>query len=359
MKLDAERRERMKILLGHISVEEVLSRYDFEIADRSPSRKGGEELHGSCPFHLNNSENFSINSSSGRWLCRSTLCSKRGDLIRFTALKERCSDDRAYRLLCGLAGVDPSDFSPLAMTMSIITQIGRREGTQKAEKPIPMALPHGYFVVAHPYLVEARGIDPVVLVDAGAGGVLEDEFYKYRACMPVKMRDKVYSLYARACGPVEPRHHYSGQSLTSHLLYGLDDVIGSEVILVEAIISVLKLRTLGITNAISVLGGGISKEQIKLLIKRRGISTVRICLDNDEKLDEDTGETFNPGMKAAWATYRKLKNYFDVGVVKLPINRDPADMDDADEFRECYATALWPQHRARKRRAIQEFFAGG
>jgi hypothetical protein len=356
-----ERIERIRILLGHLTVEEVLAHYDVEILDRVDSRKGGTELVGPCPFHPTNSPNFYFNDENARFFCRSAFCGKKGDLITFVALKEGCVALRAYEILCEIAGIDSSDVNPLAITMSVLSQIGRRRKSDALISASPIPLPHGYKVLPHPYFVPARGIAPGVLVEAKSGGVVGDDFYKYRACVPIYEDGKLWSLYSRSCGPTNLKHHYSGSSLTSRLLYGLDVAAqGGEVILVEAIISVLKLRTLGVHNAVAMLGSGVSDQQVlKMIEHKRKITRIVVCSDNDEKTDPDTGETFNPGMKAAWNSYRRLSKFFDVGVAKLPVNRDPADMDDRDEFENVLDHVLWPSGRTKTRQEIERFFYGG
>jgi hypothetical protein len=374
-----ERIERVRILLGHITVEEVLTRYDVEILDRVDSRKGGTELVTACPFHATNSPNFYINDENGKFICRSAFCGVKGDLVHFVALKEHCDHVRAYRFLCNLAGIDPGAINPLAITMSVIGQIGRKKETSELETLVPMAIPHGYKVLAHPYLVRARGISPHVLKVARCGAIMEDPFYTYRACIPIEMRGHLFSMYSRATASQDawkkanpkkagkanalfPKHHYSGSSMTSHLLYGLDYAAqagGGEVILVEASISVLKLRTLGIGNAVAMLKAGLSDAQVRRLIEHpEKITKIIICSDNDEKVDPDTGDIINPGQKAAWNTYQRLKKFFEVGVARLPVNIDPADMDDIEEFEDVLDHVLWPQGRTKERQAIDRFFEG-
>lgn len=344
--------------MNHLSVYQLLKHYDLEpIGAPVESRKGGKEIIIACPFHSTISGNFYINDKNGMWMCRSAFCGLTGDLIRFVSLKEKCSEMVAWDYLCDLAGIEPGEVNKLSVTMSILDGIGRIDNYHKTFVPKPMELPPRYKVMAHPYFTQERGIDEKVLIEAEAGAVFKDEFYRYRACIPVKMGGEVYSLYSRACGPSNPKHHYSGDSLTSHLLYGLDEFEGDEIILVEAILSVLKLRSMGFKNVVSVFKASISQEQILKLIETQDrFKKVILCGDNDQKEDLDTGQIINPGMVATWKNYRKMKKFFDVGVARLPVNIDPADMDEPEEFEDVLDNVIWPSGKTKERKEIETFF---
>lgn len=366
-----ERRECLKILAGHISLGDLLASYDIEFEAPKHSRKGGNEYSFACPWHSTISKNYTMNDSNLLGFCRSAYCGVKHDLISLIAKLEHIDNELAFDHLCDIAGLNKSDFGGAALTLAVLNSVGRKKEKLQA-KLTPLVLPKDYIVVAHPYMVEARGIDPVVLVEACAGAVLQDPFHRYRAAIPVRMGGKVFSLYSRATASQEawmekfpddaknadrlyPKHHYTGESLTSRLLYGVDDFEDrSEIILVEAIISVLKLRTFGFGNACALLKAAISDEQAKILL-RRGTKKILICTDNDEKIDQDTKKAINPGMKASWNIYRRLRDYFEIGVVRMPINVDPADLNDRSEFKKILEKrTLWPQRRVTEKKFVQE-----
>jgi len=359
--LDHERRERLDIVLKHLPPAELLRHYDVEIKNRKTARKGGEEFEAVCPFHESESVNFSMNSISGRFLCRSAFCGKAGDPISFVIHQEDCSPERAYLKLCSIAKIKPPKVDELSRALAAINSVGHTEHIANSiENPEPIPWPTGYKVMAHPYLRKKRRISKPVLVAAQAGFNERDPFYRYRACIPIVRDGRLYSMYSRAIASQDawakhhpkiamnahkyyPRHHYSGDSLTSHQLYGIDAVEGDTIILVEAIISRLRLQTLGFEGVGSLLKARISDAQIKLLMEK-DISRVLVCTDNDLKESKDRpGQYINPGMKAAWTIYRKLKDHFEVGICKLPTNVDPADLDEPEEFQEVLDNVIWPQ----------------
>jgi hypothetical protein len=373
-----ERLERIRIVLRKLSIEQILTHYGIEFGMPKESRKGGLEYSFSCPFHTCSSVNFSMNSESSGFICRSSFCGKRGDLIRFISLHEHCSDETAYAFLCEMAGIQSTDFSELAIAVSCFDAIGRRPEL-KPLKPEPIAWPDKYEVLAHPYLVKARGLEPKVLLEAKAGHVPEDSFYRYRACVPIQVKGKLYSLYSRATASRQawqrryqdkadrvdqmyPTHHYTGASLTSRLLFGIDEAVACgrrEVILVEAVISTLKLRGFNYPQATGMLKAGVSRDQVRLLLHRAdAIDRVIICSDNDSMEDPDTGESLNPGRKAAWMSYKMLRDFFDVGIATLPENVDPADMDEKEDFDPVYENVFWPQRKKRDRDQAQAFMRG-
>lgn len=335
-----------EVLLNNLDVETVLDRYGLEVEDRVPSRKGGMELVCCCPFHETTSANFLINDSNGRFFCRSAYCGVKGSIIDFVALMENINSRRAMATLCQWAGVEEKKFTGLGMTMSVLDSLSRETTRVEAPRARPLGLPVGFVGGGCRYLEQERGIDRLVLAQAGAGRVPGDKFMAQRECVPVQMGRHVYSLYSRATvDGLEPRHHYTDGSQPNQLLYGLEQAVnrgGDTLILVEAIISVLKLRTLGFHNAIALFKSDISQYQIHWLLKASSrIKNVIICTDNDLKEGAD-GRLINPGQKSAWKIYRRLKRFFNVGVARLPINIDPADMDEAEEFEEVLAQVQWP-----------------
>ncbi len=358
-----ERQGRIEVVLGHLSVEALLEHYGVRVLGRSRSRKGGTELQARCPFHDTTSVNFTIHDQRGLWHCRSAFCGKGGDLIRFVARQEDCDEDQAWLKLCSLAQIDPPKDDPLGRTLASIGSIGQVEVSSGTESPEEMAWPVGYEEMAHSYFVNRRGISPQVLQEARAGRVVGDPFYKYRACVPLLRDGRLYAIYSRAAGseaawrkahPEQaekvrsyfPRHYYTAASLTSHHLYGLDHTEGGTVVLVEAIISVLRLRTMGFRTAAALLKARISREQIKLLLTR-GVDRVVICTDNDRKPCKDQpGKFLNPGVEGAWKIYNQIKDLVPTGVARLPVNVDPADMLELSDFQRVLDRVIWPKDRA-------------
>ena len=362
-----ERQQYVLQIINFLRPRQVLEYYGTDIKNdkRKSKKSGGVEFDCVCPFHPSDTMNFSMSSETGRWLCRSAMCGKQGDLIIFVAHQEECSHEQAFRQLCFMADIEPTSIDNLSIALSMFeTRVGGDIFSAMPTKgPSPIRLPRHYRVFAHPYMVNERLLDPDVLVASEVGGIYHDDFYKYRACVPVKRDGKVHSIYSRrvsddveAWQRANPKiarfvekmfrkHDYTGNTLTSHLVYGLDDVEGPDVILVEAIISVLFLRSLGIYNAVALMKADLSSEQARLLIAR-GFSRIFICGDNDIKFDKDSGTYFNPGLKASWKNYHRLKNYADVGVVKLDPNRDPSDTDDPyteEEFELLLSKTTFPK----------------
>lgn len=372
------RNGRIEYVLKHIEVKEILDAYGFELMQppRS-SQKGGYEFDGACPFHDTITMNFSIHSDSGRWFCRSSVCGLVGDIFSFVQKHEGCGEVEAYQHLCQMAGIEPVSINPLTLTLGSLSSIGSpSEKSSASTKPKVMVLPQDYEVLAHPYMTKVRGIEPQVLLDAKAGYIRDQEFYCYRAAVPLYLKGKLYSVYSRATigeqkwleinptkdssdlGRLFPKHHYRGETLTSYLLYGFDEVLALQtntVILVEAIISVLKLRSLGIENAVAMLKATLSEAQIRLLANR--FETILILNDNDVKVDKDTGKKFNPGMKAAWTNYHRLKEFSNVGILTPPPNVDPAEFETRSDFTAIASKVFWPQTRVKTLNDMKEFLS--
>lgn len=372
MRSKTEQQELIELAIKAFPPERVLEHYDVRVTNTPTSRKGGKELEAACPFHETNDPNFSMNTLTGRWLCRSNFCGKSGNLAHFIALQEGTDDERGLLKLFKFAGIPVPKVDALSQVLSAINSASNVESKiRSVEKPEPIPWSIGWKQLVHPYFLRKRGIPPSIQKEARTGIIQDAPFYQYRACIPVLNGGQLYSMYSRAIATEKswmkkfpqrsadvkkffPRHHYSGESLTSHLIYGIDDVNDDEVILVEAILSVLKLRSLGFDNAVAILKARISQEQIHMLLDR-GFSRIIVCTDNDRKESKDKPGTFiNPGMKAGWDIYRKLSPYFETGVARLPVNVDPADMIEASEFQKVVDDIQWPQDTAGSPKKLQK-----
>lgn len=100
----------------------------------------------------------------------------------------------------------------------------------------------------------------------------------------------------------------------SLLYYGSGARDSKEIILVESIMSVLRLETLGITNAVATLGARVYDDQLSALRRHRSII---VWFDDDVA-----------GVRGAKNFIRKTNGQFSIRVVVSDMrHHDPADMD--------------------------------
>jgi len=140
-------------------------------------------------------------------------------------------------------------------------------------------------------------------------GVLADSRWPGRLCGA--WRDecgRIATLWARALDEVsdaDTRYLYlRGGSRTNLAPYGLSDTFfrsdgaPSEIVLVEGLIDVHQLRARGIEGVAS-LGGTSMRAQAFQRLRRRGIETVTLCLDNDDAGRRATARAVEESARAA------------------------------------------------------------
>jgi len=142
-----------------------------------------------------------------------------------------------------------------------------------------------------------------------ASGVVADSRWPGRLCGA--WRDdygRIGTLWARALDDTEnaeSRYLYlRGAARTNLPLYGLSDTFPrihgapGQLVVVEGLIDVHQLRARGIGN-VAALGGTSIRPQAFERLRRRGIETVTLCLDNDDAGRRATARAVEDSARAA------------------------------------------------------------
>jgi len=202
----------------------------------------GEELVAFCPFHENhNTPSFSMNAISGKFICFSAECGKRGD----------------YSYFKKLAGIDTVEgFKPSLL----------REITDYIDTDVQVGYPlsllekyEGY----HPYW-EERGITK----ETAQIFQLGYDFATNRVTIPIFLPDGTLGgVQARAVDEQQPKYLFVAKMKKSEALFGLSFAMnsGTTCILVEGALSVILGYARGITNMVATLGCTPSEKQVKSL----------------------------------------------------------------------------------------------
>jgi DNA primase len=145
--------------------------------------------------------------------------------------------------------------------------------------------------------------------EINASGVLADSRWPGRLCGA--WRDdygRIGTLWARALDDTEnadTRYLYLRGASRTHLPpYGLSDAfrrghaIHTEIVVVEGLIDVHQFRARGIEN-VAALGGTSMRPQAFERLRRRGIETVTLCLDNDDAGRRATARVVEQSVRAA------------------------------------------------------------
>ena len=245
-----------------------------DLARRFLELAGATDFHSSpegwvcrCPFHdgpngFHKSKNpsFSINATSGAFMCFSGVCGRRGSMIyllmdrcgySFSRAKELVGD--VFQYVAAMEGELP-DFNA--------RRLKSRDEAYDSMKEIQVEL-LGIFDRCPQYMLD-RGFAMSVLKQWDVGYDMEAR----RVTIPVWTKDhRLVGITKRSIDEwVEPRykHLYFEKSM---LLYGehlIDEVTEAEpLIVVESQMSVLWLYQAGIRNAVSTLGSQVSQRQIE------------------------------------------------------------------------------------------------
>lgn len=263
------------------------------------ARQGPDSYAAKCPNHKDINASLFLTPSKNLWYCFG--CAKGGGIINFIMEYEHLSYVDAVKKVLGLAGVSEVDARP-KLRSSSLGFFKKVYGEQKVRPAAPArdCLPEDYmeqFVDETPEEWVEEGIDPEVM---RLYGVRIDKRGN-RIVYPV--RDNDGNLIG-----VKGRTRYKDFKLlgiqkymnyvkigTCNYFQGMQqaaDAIreSNEVIIVEGIKSVMKIRSFGMENVIAAETSRLNEAQIRLLIQKR-IKNIVIAFDQDvdlEKIEENT-----------------------------------------------------------------------
>lgn len=314
----------------------------------------GKDLRGRCPLHGGDSESaFVLHPDSKTYHC--FRCEARGDLFDFIQVIENTDFRGALTILANRAGIalpnhhvrprpgheqvadDAMAFWRTQLLSDAGVQARRYLASRGISEHVWRAAGVGYCpapgFVTLTHLREQRGhTDADILTSR----IYTENFYTPLVGMivvPIKTNHRITNLYGRATVPVEAkdRHRYTG----SHEgLYGIDEINPAHpVVIVEAIIDALALRSAGVTNVVATYGTSGLNDKAAEQIAARGPHTAVLFFDGDKA-----------GRAAAKAGAHLLTTYgLTVRYALVPEGEDPASMVargmDVLALVECSATA--------------------
>lgn len=270
-------------------LEMVLENFDAHLAS------DGHEVALACPLCGDHRERLFINLTSCLWTCHN--CSESGNLIGFL---ERVMEK------------DPFEAYHIA---SKILPKAERIKTRPLESVIQATLPGLLMDDPHEILqrgfwryLNERGITNDTILDHEMRFEIIGK-YRGRVIIPIKQEGVVASFAARAIvWWAKPKELYPQGSQISHMLFGIDNITGTEVVLCEGIFDALS-----VAHGVATFGAHLAPEQ-RALLHRKGIKRVILMWDADPT-----------GRKEAAKAVRELKSDgFEAVVARLPEGEDPA-----------------------------------
>ncbi|HSY47199.1 MAG TPA: toprim domain-containing protein [Thermoanaerobaculia bacterium] len=267
-----------KAIKSSVSMIKVLSRYGVEL--RTVNRA---YLRGNCclPSHQSDTKNsFGVNTDKNIWSCQSDSCAesrkgeKGGNVLDFVAWKEGVTIREAAVLLSEWFGrpTSTSDVPPPKL------------GEQTTNRPLAFELKG---VQYHEYLA-SRGFDEEECQYLGVGFFPGKGTMQNRIVFPIHNTEGQLVAYAgRTVLEAEPRWMFPNGFHKGQVLYNLDRVEGSSVIVVESFWGVLACARAGILNCVALMGSTATEEQVSLLSR---FETITLMLDGDQAGRKGTTE---------------------------------------------------------------------
>lgn len=279
----------------------------------SPEHKHTRDgwLHVCCPFCKDDNYHLGFSVSMGFFNCYH--CGRLG--VKETIarlLKVNIEDVWSYI----------KDFYVRSSGFSVISSVQRdkRSDVVSEIKFPPLC---GPMSAIHKKYLRNRGFDPDRLEadwDLRGTGPISDKGWKFRLIIPVKLDGQIVSYQGRdVTGMSEVRYRSCSDEVSivpiKNCLYGIDEVRGSSVLIVEGVPSVWRLGR----GAVATFGTKVTKAQQKMLM---GFQRRYICFDRDPVHDA--------GRLAAEKLASDLSVFSgDTCVVSLPDGvKDPGDLRD-------------------------------
>jgi DNA primase len=276
------------------SIEDVLHQIGIEV------HGGGKELACSCPFHADRHPSFSVNATSGLWICYS--CGRGGSLPML------------------IQEVGDSDADPAVILRDIKHQaISSARHSVHYEEPEAAPPPEPLFIFARyesygpvpAWALDSRSIDAA---QAARYGLKWDKGWVLPIWDPYVAEPQL-GLLGYQWKRLSVVSNWPQEVKKSHTLFGLREQAGGTIALVESPLDVVRMAMVGV-SAVAAFGAYVSKDQLHLLVE----AADRIIV----ALDDDTA-----GNQQATKIYPYLARHVPTTRAVFPRGcKDPGDMTD-------------------------------
>ena len=319
---------------------------------RGARGKHGRELVCDCPL-CGKAERFYVNAASGAWVCYK--CGEGGTPARLISVIDGVSLGEAKKIL-----VRGAADRPVSSVEEIIRKRTDREPDAVEVRPddgTGISLPPEFVPVWDPtdrtwripaYLTD-RGIHARTAAVFGLGFCLSGR-YRGRVILPARVDGVVRTFQGRLMYPGEPRYMGPESGATGEFLFGYDEAIGAETVLVhEGPFDVVNAHAKGFF-AVATFGKVLHESQA---IALRDIGCRRAIVIYDPTAKDGADNPANPTEAAI--TLSEVLDEVLVGF--MPGENDPGDAS-GEEFDVAVNTARAPRLRDRfvrtqKRRKIR------
>lgn len=351
-------------------VQEIKARADIVqiISAHVPLKKAGKDFKARCPFHTEKTPSFTVSAEKQLFYCFG--CGAGGDLIRFVSLIEKIDAGEAIRRLADRLGIErprqkgqtaPSEPLRRALEMAaryfeaaLQAPVGAAARGYLSRRKMPEASAKAFRIGYAPDRQDAltrrlldKGVPEKILIDAGLttkdadSGVKARDRFRDRLMFPiVDGAGHVVGFGGRVIrdGDHRPKYLNSAENELFHkgkLLYGYHtakNTVSTDAppVLVEGYLDVIYAQSAGL-SAMAALGTALTDTQADLLSRFR--MPVLLAYDADAA-----------GQKAAFRSAAMLlARDVEVGILRFPEGRDPAEMVERGESGRLAELASHPE----------------
>ncbi|PZA08358.1 MULTISPECIES: DNA primase [unclassified Meiothermus] len=350
--MDSRSSQAVELIRSRMPIRELVGRY----VALKPAGKG--RWKGLCPFHQEKTPSFHVDETKG--LCYCFGCKAGGDIFGFLQKIEGIDFREALERLAQETGVELPEarsqgkkrelyevlnlaqeyFRANLKTEALAYLRGRGLRDEAVEK-----FGLGYAPQSWDGLIKflsSKGVSPEEGLAAGVLAEREGRYFdrfRHRITFPIQdPLGRTVAFTARTLGKEDgPKYLNSPETplfKKSLLLYGFPQARPSlrergRAIVVEGLFDVIALHQMGFTEAVAVLGSGLSPEQ-GLLLKRHEVREIYLSFDADEA-----------GRKATLQSLElEIARSFLVYAVALEGGKDPGDLLLLPDGPERYQRAL-------------------
>jgi len=275
----------------------------------------GDEIRCCCPFHEEKKPSFSINLETGKYICFSGKCGKKGNLISFISeLTGKKYNEVEQELQI--------NFENLKYNNIIKETLNSFE---KHKENLNYIKYNNYKFVELSNLLDEQKILNIINISKDISDIVKLKIcltnpYKRRLVVPID--DNVYEFRDLTKKSDRKCLYESGIKISNYLFNIIINKDDDSIFLCEGTKDAMSVAGFGF-NACCTFGINISSKQI-LKILKLGMKKVYILRDNDEA-----------GKLSSKNTYKELKKFIDCKIIKYPKDfkyKDPNEMQQKEEF---------------------------
>jgi len=278
-------------------------------------KESGNEIRCCCPFHEEKNPSFSINLETGKYICFSGTCGKKGNIISFISeLTGKNYKDVEKDLQINLENIKYN-----SIIKDTLKSLEEKKNNDEYIKY------NNYQFIDLKNLQDENKILNLINIKKNISDLVKLKIcltnpYRKRLVVPI---DKNIYEFRDITKTSDKKCLYEfGVKISNYLFNIIINKNDKSIFLTEGTKDAMSVAGFGF-NACCTFGINISKKQI-LKIMQLGISKIYILRDNDEA-----------GFISSKNTYKEIKKFINCQIIKYPKDfkyKDPNEIINENEF---------------------------